>query len=198
MTAFETGNPRWEYIRFAWPLHLPVSLDWLDQHPSQYDDEDESLPSSPCPPCGWCRSAHRWQSSYGRAPEDGDRSCMQTSWLHVWCRWQNADGRVGPQMCQIHFNLISPNCSACLVMPSCSLQDIIHSIQNIEWNDEWEAALEAALGQQESQQENSTVPRNTQIRPVRISYDCDNCDHTKPPCPEGITSRYQLRNVKVF
>ena len=83
-------------------------------------------------------------------------------------------------------------------MPSCSVQDIIHSIQNIEWNDEWEAALEAALGQQESQQENSTVPRNTQIRPVRISYDCDNCDHTKPPCPEGITSRYQLRNVKVF
>ena len=81
-------------------------------------------------------------------------------------------------------------------MPSCSVQDSIHSIQNIEWNDEWEAALEAALGQQESQQENSTVPRNTQIRPVRISYDCDNCDHTKPPCPEGITKRYQLRNVK--
>ena len=78
-------------------------------------------------------------------------------------------------------------------MPSCSLQDIIHSIQNIEWNDEWEAALEAALGQQESQQENSTVPRNTQIRPLRIDYKV-------PHCPEGIrvSSRYQLKNVKVF
>ena len=76
-------------------------------------------------------------------------------------------------------------------MPSCSLQDIIDSIQNIEWNDEWEAALEAALGQQESQQENSTVPRNTQIRPLRISY------HTlEPTC--GNVGRYQLINVKVF